>query len=274
MVLGAGFFVALAALVKAASDEAAPMQAVFYRSVFSALPLLGIMRMQRVSVVGTRMKLLVVRGVLGFLALFCYLWAVSHIPLADVLALQQTNPVFVAFLAVWLLGERPRRSHYLLAGVCLIGAWLVVRPTRGVASLDSLMALISALFSSGAYVTVRALTRTETTQRIVLWFSLVAAALSLPFVAADWHPLSLRSHGLLVGAGLLALLAQSFMTASYRRAPAHLASAFSYASVPLAYLAGLIFWNERPDSLSHLGITLIVAAGIVLVVRMRPSGST
>ncbi|PKN31411.1 MAG: hypothetical protein CVU63_24080, partial [Deltaproteobacteria bacterium HGW-Deltaproteobacteria-20] len=46
MVLGAGFFVALAVMVKAASDEATPMQAVLYRSVFSALPLLVIMRVQ------------------------------------------------------------------------------------------------------------------------------------------------------------------------------------------------------------------------------------
>jgi drug/metabolite transporter (DMT)-like permease len=270
MVLGAGFFVALAAMVKAASDEATPMQAVLYRSVFSALPLLVIMRVQGIPVRGTRWTLLVLRGVLGFLALYCYLWSIAHIPIADVLALQQMSPVFVAFLAVWLLGERPRRSHYVLAAVCMAGALLVVRPTRGLASLDSAVALLSALFSSGAYVTVRALTSTEATQRIVLWFSLVAAMLSLPFVIPGWQPLSLRSHALLAGAGVMALAAQTLMTASYRRAPAHVASAFSYASVPLAYVAGLLLWGERPDWMANLGIGLIVAGGIAIVVWVRP----
>jgi len=270
MVLGTAFFVTLASLVKLASDEATPMQAVLYRSVFSALPLLVIMRVRGIAVRGTRWKLLLLRGTLGFMALSCYLWAVAHIHLADVLALQQMNPIFVAFLSIWLLGERPRRSHYVLALVCMTGALLVVRPTRGLASLESAVALLSAVFSSGAYVTVRALTRTEATPRIVLWFSLVASLLALPIVIPGWQPLSLRSHLLLVGAGLLAVVAQTLMTASYRRAPAHLAAAFSYASVPLAYLAGLLFWNERPDAVANVGIWLIVLGGVAIVIWVRP----
>jgi len=266
MLFGSAFFVGLAALVKRASDEASAMQAVLYRSVFSAIPILAVMAARRIPVPSqTRLRLLLLRGLAGFLALFFYLWAVAHIRLADTLALQQLAPIFVAFLSVVLLRERPRRSHYALAAVCLAGALLVVRPTRGLASLDSAAALVSALFSSAAYVTVRALTRTEPTERIVVWFSFVAAALSLPFVVADWRPLSLRSHLLLIGAGLMAAAAQTMMTASYRRAPAHIASAFSYASVPLAYVIGLVFWHEKPDALANIGIALIVVAGVAIV---------
>ena len=271
MIIGAGFFVTLAALVKLASDEATPMQAVLYRSVFSALPIYALMRVRRIPVRGHRMGLLALRGVLGFMALFCYLWGVSHIHLADVLALQQMSPIFVAFLSIWLLGERPRGSHYALAAVCMLGAVLIVRPTRGLASLESGIALLSAVFSSGAYVAVRALTKTESTPRIVLWFSLVAGMLALPVVIPGWQPLSLRAHLILVAAGFVAAAAQTLMTASYRRAPAHMASAFSYASVPLAYLAGLLFWNERPDWVANIGIALIVIGGVAIVVWVRPT---
>lgn len=273
MVLGAAFFVALATMVKAASDEATPMQAVLYRSLFSALPLLAMMRVQGIEIRGSNWKLLLVRGLLGFMALYCYLWSIAHIHLADVLALQQMNPILVAFLSVWLLHERPRKVHYGLAAICILGALLVIRPTRGLASLASSVALLSAIFSSGAYVAVRALTRTEATPRIVLWFSLVATLLSLPFVLPNWQPLSLRSHLLLIGAGLVAIAAQTLMTMSYRRAPAHLASAFSYASVPLAYLAGLVFWGEEPDWVSNVGIGLIVVGGVAIVVLVRPTRS-
>jgi drug/metabolite transporter (DMT)-like permease len=271
MVLGSAFFVGLAALVKRASDEASTMQAVLYRSVVSALPVVAAMAAQRVPVFQTtRRGLLALRGVAGFLALFFYLWAVGHIHLADVIALQQLSPIFVAFLSVLLLRERPRRSHFLLAAVCLLGAMLVVKPTRGLASLDSLAALLSAVFSSVAYVAVRALTRTEPTQRIVAWFSLVAALVSAPFVMANWRPLSLRSHLLLIAAGCMAAVGQLMMTAAYRRAPAHIASAFSYANVPLAYLLGVLVWHERPDVCANVGIALIVIAGVTIVVTSRP----
>jgi len=257
-------------LVKLAATEATSMQAVLFRSVFSAAPILAIMHLRQIPTTSNRIGLLVFRGTVGFIALSCYLWAITQVGLADVLALQQLSPMFVAFLSVLLLHERPRRVHYVLAGVCMIGALLVVQPTRGIASLPATMALLSALFSSGAYVAVRSLTRTEPTLRIVLWFSGVAALLSLPLVIPGWSMLSLRTSLLLIGCGLVAAVAQYLMTAAYRLAPAHIASAFSYTSVPIAYVAGLWFWQEQPNSWANLGIVIITLTGIVIVYSMRP----
>ena len=273
MVAGSFLFVALAALVKLASDEASSMQAVLYRSVFSALPVLVMLRVQRLGLDSPRRRMLLLRGALGAAGLCSYMWAVTHAHLADVQTLQQLSPIFVAFLSVSLLDERPRARHWLLAVVCLVGAVMVVRPTRGLASLDASAALLSALFSSLAYVSVRSLTRTEPTARIVFWFSAVATIVALPFVVADWHPLSARAHLLLAGAGLLAAPAQSLMTAAYRHAPAHIAAAFSYATVPLSYAAGLVIWHERPSGWSEAGILLILAAGVAIVVWVHPSRS-
>ncbi len=278
MIIGSVCFVTVAALVKLACREATPMQAVLYRSFFSSLPTLLAMRLGHISVFSRKWRLLFLRGFIGFCALYCYLWSVAHIYLSDVLALQQMSPIFVALLSIKLLGEMPRRSHLLFTGICLLGAVLVIRPTRGLASLDSSVALLSALFSSGAYVAVSALTKTEHTLRIVLWFSMVSSVLSIPFVLPAWRWLSLSANLFLILAGLTAALAQTLMTAAYRRAPAHLSSAFSYFTVPTAYLVGLLFWGEKPDSLAHLGIALIVIGGVIIVLsvgfhRSRSSSS-
>jgi drug/metabolite transporter (DMT)-like permease len=269
MVAGSALFVTLDALVKSAAREATPMQAVVYRSVLSAIPLLAMMRAQRIPVASPRLGLLALRGLVGFAALFCFMWGITHLHLADVLALQQLSPIFVAFLSVLLLGERPRATHWLLAGGCLLGALLVVQPTRGLVSLSSCVVLLSAAFSSVAYVTVRALTRTEPTLRIVAWFTLVGAVLGGPIAAADWRWLSPRANLLLAASGLLATAAQIFMTAAYRRAPAHVASAFSYANIPLAYLVGLVFFGEQPNAAAMAGIGLIVVGGVAVVLSMR-----
>ena len=209
------------------------------------------------------------RGLVGSLALSCYFFAVTHIELVNTLALQQLAPIFVAFLSVWILKERPRPSHLLLAGLCLAGALLVIQPTRGMVSLLSLSALGSASFSSLAYVIVRSLTRTEPTTRIVFWFACVGTLFSSPLVAFTWSWPSARANLLLIAAGLLAAPAQWFLTASYRTAPAHIAAAFSYATVPLAYLSGVLIWGEQPSPLAHAGIALIVAGGVAIVIRLR-----
>lgn len=266
---GSAALVILASLVKLAGSECTPMQAVLYRSVFSTPPLLIALRRRRASLFSRRWRLLGLRGLAGTGALFCYFFAIAHIELANALALQQLSPLFVAFLSVWLLGERPRPSHWVLAIICLGGALLIVQPGRGVLSLPALVGVLSALFSSLAYIGVRALTSSEPTPRIVLWFSLIAALIALPFTLPGWRWPSLRANLLLVAAGLMAAPAQAAMTAAYRRAPAHVAAAFSYANVPLAYFSGLLVWGERPDWLAHLGIALVVAAGVALVYTLR-----
>ncbi len=267
------FFVVVAGLLKEATLEVTSMQAVLYRSLFAGLAI-GLTMVHRGEPVrSTHWRLLMVRGGIGFAAISCYLWAVAHAPLADVMALQQMSPIFVAFLSILLLRERPRPLHFGMAALCLIGALLVVQPTRGFASLNSAAALGSAILSSGAFVATRALTRTEPTRRIVFWFCAIALLLSLPFVMPGWQWPSWRSNLLLITAGLLGAGAQGLMTAAYRRAEAHVTSAFSYANVPLAYLAGLIFWDEQPNAWAGLGILLIAVGGVVIVISVRPKNS-
>jgi len=253
-VAGSALFTAMAALVKLAGAEATPMQAVLYRSVVSLVPLSAELARRRISPLSPRWTLLLVRGLLGFLALACYFFTIARVQLANALALQQLAPIFVAFLAVCLLRERPRRSHYLLAALCLLGALLVVRPTQGVVSLNASDGVLSSRFSAMVYVTVRALTRTEPTVRIVLWFSSVASILALPLTLPGWRWPSLRAHLLLIGAGLLAAPAQTRMPGAYRRAPAHVAAAVSYRSVPRGYLLGLLVGREPAAGAALLGI--------------------
>ncbi len=262
-------FVVLGALVKSASQEATAMQALLYRSVFSGLPLLALMHTRHIGLFSERWKLLLLRGIAGFLGLYFFLWGLGHLRIVDVLALQQTSPIMVAFLSVALLRERPRPWYYALAAVCVVGALLVVRPTRGLVSAASAVPLLGAIFSALAYVSVRSLTRTESSIRIVAWFVLVSTAGSLPVCLAEWRWLSLRTNLLLAAAGLLATLGQLLMTEAYRRAPAYITAAFSYVNVPLAYLVGLLFWAERPEWIATTGIALIIVGGVWIALKVR-----
>lgn len=262
MVTGSLLFVLIGGLLKQASGEATPMQGVFFRSLFALVPLLVIMRVQRLPVMSTQWPLLLARGAFGFLALAFYVWALTHVPLVDVMALQQMAPVFVTILAMALLGERPKHRVLALSAVCFLGALLVIRPTRGVASIASSAALVSSVFSSLAYTSIRKLTATEPTSRIVTWFALLSTVLSAPFALGSWHPLHVTSWGMLALAGLLAVPGQWLMTGAYRYAPAHMVAVFAYTSVPMSYLAGWTFWDEQVHPVGAFGMVAIIAGGV------------
>jgi len=54
---------------------------------------------------------------------------------------------------------------------------------------------------------------------------------------------------------------------SFRYADASLLAPFEYLSLPLVLIAGFAIWDELPDALSLTGAGIIVACGILLVVK-------
>ena len=72
--------------------------------------------------------LLLLRGLLGYGALSCFLWAVVRLPLADTTVIHFTNPVFTALLAALFLGELLRGGEAILALLALSGVVIIARP--------------------------------------------------------------------------------------------------------------------------------------------------
>src|SRR5690606_4712848 len=141
--------------------------------------------------------------------LFCFFWAVVHLPLAEATVLQYLNPVLTALLAGLLLGEQLRRRELLSVGISMLGLLLVTRPAflfgggRGLDPLASGVAILGAALSAAAYVTVRKIGTREHPLVIVFWFPLVATPLSLPAVLPVWTWPSPTEWLLLLAVGAL-----------------------------------------------------------------------
>ncbi|MEM6382233.1 MAG: hypothetical protein AAF739_06120 [Pseudomonadota bacterium] len=54
-------------------------------------------------------------------------------------------------------------------------------------------------------------------------------------------------------------------TIAYQKAPIAIVGTFEFAYAGFAALWGILFFAERPDTLTVLGLTLICAAGIMSV---------
>jgi drug/metabolite transporter (DMT)-like permease len=77
---------------------------------------------------------------------------------------------------------------------------------------------------------------------------------------------------LLVGAGLLGGVGQILLTSSYREADASLVAPFDYASMLFALAIGWFVFAEVPTVAMLTGAALIVAAGILIILRERHLG--
>jgi len=127
-VLGALFFSLMSACAKLAGGRLSSQEIVFFRAIVVTGITYYALRRRGVSPWGPNQGLLLLRGLFGYAALSCFLWAVIRLPLADATVIHFTNPVWTALLAAVFIGEVLRGWEAILAIVALGGVVIVARP--------------------------------------------------------------------------------------------------------------------------------------------------
>lgn len=261
MALAVLLFSFVAALAKFAAETLPAAEVVFFRSGINTLILLCIhfCRPSQGPLLGRNKRLLVLRGVLGAVALNFWFFALSKIPVADAMLIFLAAPVFVLPIAYLWLRERPSRRQLLMIPVVLAGVLLVIRPGFDVVNLGGLAALACALFSGGSHVTIRRLAA-EDAHTVVLYFSVFATLSSAPLMLPGFSwPTGLVLWALLA-VGVLSVAAQLLMTVAYKRDQAGRVVMINYLGVVFAGVWDFVFFAHLPGWMTVVGAVLIVGA--------------
>ena len=262
-------FSVMTLLVKMAGARLPSQEIVLARALVSLVLSYALLRRKAVNPWGRAPRLLVVRGLVGFLALSCVYYAVTHLPLAEATVIQYLNPAFTAVLAAVILSERLGLALVTASGISLLGVALVAKPAflfgGDSSSLDSFavaVAVCGALFSAGAYVLVRRLAATEHPLVIVFYFPLVNVPASLPFVVGDFVWPEGREWLWLLGVGIATQVGQISLTYGLVALPAAQATSLSYVQVVFAAIFGVLVFGDWPGGLTLIGGALVVAGSI------------
>lgn len=275
MVISAFSFSLMSLFVKVAGETLPPMQIVLARSVIVAVISYGLMKQADIYPWGRNKRLLVVRGLVGFVALSCFYYAVTLLPLADVTVIHYMNPVFTALLAAVFLGEVLKRSSVLALAFGVAGLLLVAQPQFLFGGLGTALdlaavgiALTGAFFAASAYTIVRKLRESEAMLVVVFYFAFISTIAALPFLAlgAAWP--TLLEWGVLLAVGVTTHFGQVYLTKGLHAVQAGRAMSVSYVQIVFAALWGALFFGELPNLLTLAGGLLIVGA-IFLVARGR-----
>lgn len=270
MAISAFFFSIMGLLVKVAGERLPSQEIVFFRSLLVLIFAWWMLRRAGISPWGNNKKWLVVRGFTGFMALSCFYYGVTHLPLADATLIMYSNPVFTAVLAAIFLGERLTKIDFLGVVLSLVGVGLIAQPSiifGGVSRLDPFdvaIALGGAIFAAISYVIVRKLRESEHALVVVFYFPLIATPASLPTALPGALLPTWWELGVLLAIGIVTHIAQVAMTKGLHLEEAGRATAVSYLQVVFAFIWGMFFFGEFPTALSVLGAVLIVGSTVVI----------
>jgi len=273
MIAASFFFSIMSLLVKIAGERLPSAEIVLARGLVSLVLSYLLLRRRRISPWGNRRGLLALRGVFGFGGLYCFYYAITHLPFAEATVLQYTSPVFTALLAALLLREGLGGRLLASLAFSLVGVVLIAKPAlifgtpSELGSVAVMVALGGAISSAFAYVVVRRLRKTEDPLVVVFYFPLVAVPLTIPAVWDVFLWPTPLEWLVLLGVGVTTQIAQVYMTRGLNLETAGKATSVGYIQVVFAAILGASFFGEIPDFLSIGGAALVVVGTLAVSYR-------
>ncbi|WP_448586534.1 DMT family transporter [Thermaurantiacus sp.] len=269
MIIACIAFAGLWILIRLTSEVLHPFALVVWRNLLGLLWLLpmlvltpGLLRRDRV---GRHLQ----RATSGLVATFATFYAVATAPLATVLAINYTAPLFATLGAVLFLGERIRahRTAALLLG--FVGMLLVLRPGATALSPGILAALVSALATAFSLVAIKALTGTDDPRAVAAWSFLLTTPVSVLVALPFWSWPPGGAWPLLIAMGACAAAGQLALSRAFAQAEASAVMPYDFVRFALITAAGVALFGERYDTLTLLGGTVILGSTIFIALRER-----
>ncbi len=264
MLIASACFATMAAMIKGIGSSLPIPEIILFRSILPLPFFLGALWLQKKKLIVTAWKTLLLRAFFGFLAISGFYYALTHMPLAVSVFLGKTQPLILAILAPWVVGEKTSPSVWLAIGTGLIGIVLILDPSLGWTAA-AWASIGAATASAIAHLLVRKLNRTDDPATIVANFFVITALLSSIWMGPSFIMPDHTEWLLLGGVALFSTIGQYLMTLAYRMDYAPVVAAASYTSIIFSILFGYFFWNEVPPASAWAGGTLIIAGSLILL---------
>ena len=274
----ASFFFSLMTLCVKNIDKRIPIyELVFFRSLLSLIITLFIINLKKINPLGKNRPLLILRGVLGTLALVCIFYAIRNMPLSISTVIQYTYPILISIFAGLFINEKITRNLLFALVSGWIGILVILNPTQlsninvNIESLSILVAFLGSICTALAYVTVKKLSYTEDVYVIIEYFPLVSCITLMPFVLINWVTPNGNELLWIIGIGLFTQLGQTFLTIGLKNLPASEASIINYLQVVFGSMWGILFFREIINVNFLLGASLVLLGTIISTTKIIKS---
>jgi drug/metabolite transporter (DMT)-like permease len=207
------------------------------------------------------------RGAAHAVGVMLWFYAMAHLPIAEVTAINYLNPVFVTLGAALLLREKLALRRILAIIVALIGAMVILRPGMRTIEPGHIAMLATATAFAGSYLLAGRLAGRVSPVVVVAMLSITVPIALAPFALANWiTPQPMELVWLFATAGF-ATTGHYTMTRAFAVAPMTVTQPVTFLQLIWASLIGASFFGEPIDIWVVLGGGLILGSVVFITWR-------
>lgn len=268
--LWAVFFFALMNICVKALPDIPAMEVVFFRCAVSIVLSFVWLRKIGVNVWGQRRNRwrLWGRGISGTVALFMFFVTVQKMPLASAVTVQYLSPVFTAIIAMIFLREKIKPVQWLFFAISFAGVVALKGFDERISWLYLGIGLGAAMLAGVAYTFVRSMSGREHPLVIVFYFQVVGTLLGGAYSLFEFKVPTLYELSILVGIGLLAHIAQVFLTKALQGEKAGIVTSLNFFGAVYAAVFGWLLFGEHITLGNILAIALVIT-GVLLNITVN-----
>lgn len=199
-----------------------------------------------------------------------FFWALTELPLAEVMAYYMAGPIYVTALSPFLLGEKVGWRRWTAVAIGFGGVLLALRPSSGSFSFGTACALAGSFSYALFLIATRKLAGTP--GAVLMTFQLLAALIFGAALVAvhGWAPPSMLDLALMLLLGIGSLGGNLCVNQSLRLAPASVVVPYQYTLILWGMLFGHLVFGEVMGALPLAGAAIIIGAGLFIFLRERP----
>lgn len=268
----------LAGILTKQSSHIPPYQLVYQRAFYEIIITFITISMTKGTIFvrnSNTHKLIMIRGFVGGLAMVFYFHGIYYLPLSILVVLFMLNPLWIGLTTAFL---EKKLNCYIFASLAasFLGMILIMKPGMNGENMGDTMnfyigvalAILSSIFSSIAFFTIRSLKGKVQTPTIVFYFnlySLLFCGFGQLFEGAI--ALNYKDHIVLFGIGILGWGGQMLRSRSFILEKVFFVSVLMYSQIAFSYLADIFILKLEIDLLSNIGCLVIGSAMIGLIYR-------
>jgi drug/metabolite transporter (DMT)-like permease len=262
MIISALAFTFLNVFVKLLDRFDVP-QIIFFRSFGSLIFTSAFLIRQKISPLGNKKTLLVLRALAGLLSMGLFFAALKYLQMGSAVSLRYISPIFAMLFALIFLKEKVKRIQWVFILIAFSGVLLMKGFNDAMSTIGLLLILGSALLSGLVFILIRKIGDSDHPVVVVHYFMLISAIVSGIFSITYWKsPIGIEWL-FLICLGLFGYLGQLYMTKAFQSGQMNLLAPLKYLEVLFTMALGLIWLNETYSLWSLIGI-LLVLLGLTL----------